>query len=90
MTSDAAAIVTRLLCALALLAAMTGAPVSAAEMGPVSHPGQQVLNVESNGFVNEGGAATFVRKHSTTPAMLNGNRLPSRGLAALRGPGPVD
>jgi hypothetical protein len=54
-----------------------------------SAPGQS-LRVEDNGFVNEGGAATFVRNHSSAPAMLKGNRLPPRGVTPLRGPGSVD
>lgn len=48
------------------------------------------LRVEGNSFVNEGGAATFVRNHSSAPAILRGNRLPARGVTALRGPGHVD
>jgi len=48
------------------------------------------LRVEGNSFVNEGGAATFVRNHSSAPALLKANRLPIRGVAALRGPGHVD
>jgi Right handed beta helix region len=48
------------------------------------------LSVEGNSFVNEGGAATFVRNHSSAPALLKGNRLPVRGVTALRGPGHVD
>jgi Right handed beta helix region len=48
------------------------------------------LRVEGNRFVNEGGAATFVRNHSSAPALLKGNRLPVRGVTALRGPGHVD
>ena len=48
------------------------------------------LRVEGNRFVNEGGAATFVRNHSGAPALLKGNRLPVRGVTALRGPGHVD
>lgn len=48
------------------------------------------LRVEGNSFVNEGGAATFVRNHSSAPAMLKDNRLPARGVTALRGPGQVD
>jgi hypothetical protein len=48
------------------------------------------LRVEGNSFVNEGGAATFVRNHSGAPALLMGNWLPDRGVTALRGPGQVD
>jgi hypothetical protein len=48
------------------------------------------LRVEGNSFFNEGGAATFVRNHSTAPAWLKGNRLPGRGVTPLRGPGHVD
>jgi Right handed beta helix region len=48
------------------------------------------LRVEGNSFVNEGGAATFVRNHSSSPALLKGNRLPVRGVTPLRGPGHVD
>ena len=48
------------------------------------------LRVEGNSFVNEGGAATFVRNHSSAPASLKGNRLPGRGVTPLRGPGHVD
>jgi hypothetical protein len=48
------------------------------------------LRVEGNSFVNEGGAATFVRNHSGAPAILKGNQLPARGVTALRGPGHVD
>jgi hypothetical protein len=48
------------------------------------------LRVEGNSFVNEGGAATFVRNHSSAPAVLKDNRLPARGVTALRGPGQVD
>jgi hypothetical protein len=47
------------------------------------------LRVEGNSFVNEGGAATFVRNHTSAPAILEGNRLPVRGVTALRGPGYV-
>ena len=48
------------------------------------------LRVEGNSFVNEGGAATFVRNHSSAPALLRRNRLPDRGVTPLRGPGSVD
>jgi hypothetical protein len=48
------------------------------------------LRVEGNSFVNEGGAATFVRNHSSAPAILEGNRLPARGVTALRGPGSIN
>jgi hypothetical protein len=48
------------------------------------------LRVEGNSFVNDGGAATFVRNHSSAPASLKGNRLPVRGVTPLRGPGHVD
>ena len=48
------------------------------------------LSVAGNSFVNEGGAATFVRNHSGAPALLKGNRLPVRGVTALRGLGHVD
>jgi hypothetical protein len=48
------------------------------------------LRVEGNSFVNEGGAATFVRNHSSARALLRDNRLPARGVTALRGPGQVD
>lgn len=47
------------------------------------------LRVESNEFTNEGGAATFVRNHSSSPAQLKGNHLPRRGVTPLRGPGDV-
>jgi hypothetical protein len=49
-----------------------------------------VLRVEGNSFVNEGGAATFVRNHSSAPALLKDNRLPARGVTPLRGPGYVE
>jgi hypothetical protein len=45
------------------------------------------LRVEGNGFVNEGGAATFVRNHSNSPARLKNNRIEGRGVTLLRGPG---
>ncbi len=48
------------------------------------------LRIEGNSFVNEGGAATFVRNHSSAPALLRGNRLPDRGVTPLRGPGSVE
>jgi hypothetical protein len=48
------------------------------------------LRVEGNSLVNEGGAATFVRNHSSRPAILKGNQLPARGVTALRGPGQVN
>jgi hypothetical protein len=48
------------------------------------------LRVEGNSFVNEGGAATFVRNHSSAVAVLRCNRLPERGVTPLRGPGFVD
>ena len=48
------------------------------------------LKVEGNEFVNEGGAATFVRNHSNSPAQLKGNRIQGRGVTPLRGPGVVD
>lgn len=48
------------------------------------------LRVEGNTFVVDGGAATFVRNHTTAPAVLSGNRLPARGVTPLRGPGQVD
>ncbi len=48
------------------------------------------LRVEGNRFVNEDGAATFVRNHSSAPALLRGNQLPGRGVTPLRGPGSVD
>ena len=51
---------------------------------------EHALRVEGNSFVNEGGAATFVRNHSSAPALLKDNRLPARGVTALRGPGHVD
>ena len=51
---------------------------------------EHALRVEGNSFVNEGGAATFVRNHTSAPALLRGNRLPARGVTALRGPGSVD
>ena len=51
---------------------------------------EHALRVEGNSFVNEGGAATFVRNHSSAPALLRGNRLPGRGVTPLRGPGSVD
>jgi hypothetical protein len=54
-----------------------------------SGPGH-ALRVEGNSFVNEGGAATFVRNHSSAPALLKGNQLPARGVTALRGPGEVE
>lgn len=38
-----------------------------------SAPGR-ALRVEGNGFVNEGGAATFVRNHSSAPALLRTTR----------------
>ena len=61
----------------------------AGEAGDRSSPDHS-LRVEGNSFVNEGGAATFVRNHSSAPAILKGNRLPVRGVTALRGPGHVD
>jgi hypothetical protein len=48
------------------------------------------LTVRGNEFVNEGGAATFVRNFSTRPVRLENNRLPSRGVTPLKGPGDVD
>jgi hypothetical protein len=54
-----------------------------------SAPGH-ALRVEGNRFVNEGGAATFVRNHSSAPAVLKANQLPARGVTALRGPGEVN
>lgn len=51
---------------------------------------RHALRVEGNSFVSEGGAATFVRNHSSAPAWLKGNRLPVRGVTPLRGPGHVD
>ncbi len=48
------------------------------------------LRVEGNSFVNEGGAATFVRNHSSALALLKDNRLPARGVTPLRGPGHVN
>ena len=51
---------------------------------------EHALRVEGNSFVNEGGAATFVRNHTSAPALLRGNRLPARGVTALRGPGSVE
>jgi nitrous oxidase accessory protein NosD len=50
----------------------------------------QALRVQDNSFINEGGAATFVRNHSSAPALLKNNRLPARGVTPLRGPGEVD
>jgi hypothetical protein len=61
----------------------------AGEAADRSSPGH-ALRVEGNGFVNEGGAATFVRNHSSAAALLKGNRLPARGVTPLRGPGRVD
>ncbi len=61
----------------------------AGEAGDRSSP-DHALRVEGNSFVNEGGAATFVRNHSSAPAILKGNRLPARGVTPLRGPGHVD
>lgn len=61
----------------------------AGEAGDRSSP-DHALRVEGNSFVNEGGAATFVRNHSSAPAILKGNRLPVRGVTPLRGPGHVD
>ncbi len=51
---------------------------------------RHALRVEGNSFVNEGGAATFVRNHTSALAMLKGNRLLGRGVTALRGPGSVE
>ncbi len=48
------------------------------------------LRVEGKHFFNDGGAATFVRNHSGGLAVLKGNRLPERGVTALRGPGRVE
>jgi hypothetical protein len=48
------------------------------------------LLVQGNTFVNEGGAATFVRNHSNSPAVLKNNQLPDRGVTPLRGPGKVE
>jgi hypothetical protein len=48
------------------------------------------LRVAGNGFTNEGGAATFVRNHSSAPALLEGNLLPNRNVTPLRGPGRVE
>jgi Right handed beta helix region len=48
------------------------------------------LRVEGNSFINEGGAATFVRNHTSAPVLLKGNRLPVRGVTPLRGPGHVE
>jgi Right handed beta helix region len=61
----------------------------AGEAADRSSPGH-ALRVEGNTFVNEGGAATFVRNHSSAPAVLRGNRLPERGVTALRGAGKVE
>jgi len=61
----------------------------AGEAGNRSAP-DHALRVEHNSFVNEGGAATFVRNHSSAAAILVGNRLPARGVVALRGPGYVE
>ncbi len=61
----------------------------AGEAADRSAPGHS-LRVEGNQFVNEGGAATFVRNHSSGLAVLMGNRLPERGVTALRGPGRVE
>lgn len=61
----------------------------AGEAGDRASP-RHALMVEGNVFVNEGGAATFVRNHSSAPAVLRNNRLPARGVTALRGPGDVD
>jgi hypothetical protein len=61
----------------------------AGEAADRSAPGHS-LRVEGNQFVNEGGAATFVRNHSSGPAVLRGNRLPERGVTALRGAGRVE
>ena len=47
------------------------------------------LRVEGNSFVNEGRAATFVRNHSSAPALLVDNEIPARGVTALRGPGEI-
>jgi hypothetical protein len=63
-----------------------GFAAEAADRSATDH----ALRVEGNSFVNEGGAATFVRNHSSAPAILKGNRLPVRGVTALRGPGHVD
>lgn len=52
--------------------------------------GHHGLRVEDNEFVNEGGAATFVRNHSNSPARLKDNRIEGRGVTPLRGPGRVD
>jgi hypothetical protein len=48
------------------------------------------LKVEDNELFNEGGAATFVRNHSGSPAELKGNRIRGRGVTPLRGPGIVE
>ena len=61
----------------------------AGEAADRSAPGH-ALRVEGNHFVNEGGAATFVRNHSSGLAVLRGNRLPERGVTALRGGGRVE
>ncbi len=47
----------------------------AGEAGDRSSPDHS-LRVEGNSFVSEGGAATFVRNHSSAPAVLKDNRLP--------------
>jgi hypothetical protein len=48
------------------------------------------LTVKGNSFVNEGGAATFVRNHSKSPARLRNNSIEGRNVTLLRGPGQVD
>jgi hypothetical protein len=53
-------------------------------------PPGHALWVENNSFFNGGGAGTFVRNHSSAPAILKNNQLPARGVTALRGPGQVD
>lgn len=48
------------------------------------------LKVEGNEFINEGGAATFVRNHSKSPAHLRNNRIEGPGITPLRGLGKVE
>jgi hypothetical protein len=48
------------------------------------------LSIRDNEFVNKGGAATFVRNHSSAPARLKNNRIDGRGVTPLRGPGRVE
>jgi hypothetical protein len=48
------------------------------------------LEVSGNEFVNRGGAGTFVRNFTESPARLLRNRVEGRGVSLLRGAGAPD